>query len=79
MPLTNEQHQVILNSLMQQCGCPTQVQDRLEAFTAGMMAALNGIRDKITLDEGAITKPSGNGVSAKRIAASANRLKEKRK
>lgn len=67
MALTDEQHQVILNSLMQKCGCPLMIEDRLEAFKAGMVAAVNGIRDKITLDEGAIKKKVVNNGKAPRV------------
>lgn len=75
MPLTNEQYQVILNSLMKQCGCPAMIEDRLDAFKAGMAAAVNGVRGQITLDDGAIKKPVRNSGSA----ASAKRSKAKRK
>ena len=59
MPMTKEQQQMVLNALSEKIGCPMNVQHPLEAFTAGVKAAVVGIAAFVSIDQDALKESSG--------------------
>ena len=51
MPLTPEEEQGITTQILQTRGCPVNCADRLDAFVAGVRAAVNELSDKLTVSK----------------------------
>lgn len=56
MPMTEEQQQTVMNSLAAQTGCPMGIKDKLDAFNAGVTAAVKGMANFVSIDADALKK-----------------------